>query len=506
MIKRILHTTSLKANIAANFLGNGFASLIALLFVPIYLKYIGGEGYGLIGIFASLQVVLSLLDSGLSTTLNKELARLSMISGMQQRMRNMVKTLGGIYWIAATVAGLIALVLSPLLAKYWVNPKELSVETVTQAFMLLSVSVIFQFLTGFYSGGLLGLQRQVMLNVQKIIFALLKSFGALIILAYFSRSVLSFFAWNLTITIIQSIVTRYTVWAYLPKQHSKDIFDRQEIKAVWKFTTGMMGITLTAILFTQIDKIILSKILSLEAFGYYSIACTLGLMIFQITGPITQSYFPKLSAAVNFPNTEEIKRIYHQGCQMVSVIVVPVTATFIFFSKELIFIWTKSPVVTEHTWLITAVYAYGSGLNAYMTLPYLLTLSYGWTKLGIYQNMIFLILFIPLIIFLSLDYGALGGALAWASINTLYFFITPHLIHGKLLKGEVYKWYWEDTIKPMLAGVIVVGLLKYLFVEGKGLWFNLSYIGLTGITAIVVTLLFAKRINNIFIQLIRKFF
>ena len=62
------------------------------MFVPIYLRYIGPEAYGLIGVFASLQVVLSLLDSGLSTTLNKEIASLSVLSNSQQQIRNLVKT------------------------------------------------------------------------------------------------------------------------------------------------------------------------------------------------------------------------------------------------------------------------------------------------------------------------------------------------------------------------------------------------------------------------------
>ena len=125
MIKRLLHTTSLKANITANFIGNAWSALIGLLFVPIYLNYIGAEGYGLIGIFASLQVVLSLLDSGLSTTLNKEMSRLSVLPQKEQQMQNLVKTLGNVYWGMALVAGLIALCISPLLARYWVHPVNL---------------------------------------------------------------------------------------------------------------------------------------------------------------------------------------------------------------------------------------------------------------------------------------------------------------------------------------------------------------------------------------------
>ena len=47
---------------------------MSLAFVPLYIKFMGIESYGLVGIFASLLALFGLLDMGLSTTLNRELA------------------------------------------------------------------------------------------------------------------------------------------------------------------------------------------------------------------------------------------------------------------------------------------------------------------------------------------------------------------------------------------------------------------------------------------------
>lgn len=505
MIKNFLHSTSLKANIIANFAGNGWSALISLIFVPIYLRYIGAEGYGLIGIFASLQIVLSLLDNGLSTTLNKEMSRLSVLEGKEQQMRNIVKTLGSVYWLVALAAGLITMALSPILARYWVQPKDLSVQTITYAFLLLSLSMVFQFPAGFYSGGLLGLQRQVMLNVIRIVFATLKSVGAILVLIFVSKSVLAFFTWTLFISIIQAFTQKYLLWHYLPRSASKAIFDKQELKNVWRFAAGMIGISLTAILLTQVDKIILSKMLSLEQFGYYTIACSLALMISQIVGPLSQSYFPKFSTLVSLKNIEELKKAYHQACQMISVLVLPAALMLVFFSKELIFIWTKNAVTVEHTWLITAIYAYGTGINGLMTIPYLLTLSYGWTKLGFYQNISFLVLMIPLTIVLALKYGAVGGALSWATINTLYFFITPHLIHSKLLKGEVAKWYWNDNIKILLVSIAIIGLSKYfIFASAYSTGIELLLLAMTGLVCVISIIPFADKLKNEVLSFFKK--
>ena len=268
----------------------------------------------------------------------------------------------------AFVAGVIALGLSPFLAKYWVQPKDLSVQTITYVFLLLSISLTFQLPINFYTGGLQGLQRQVILNTIRIIFTTLKSVGALLVLLFVSNSILTFFGWTLLVTILQALSMKYILWDCLPKTTSKPIFDKQELKKIWRFAAGIAGISLTTILLTQVDKIILSKILSLEQFGYYTISCTLGFMIYQIASPLTQSYFPKFSNLISLNKTNELKNLYHQGCQMISVLVLPATFILVFFSKELIFVWTKNLTTAENTWMITAIYALGTGLNGLMNI------------------------------------------------------------------------------------------------------------------------------------------
>ncbi|MEN8215666.1 MAG: hypothetical protein ABFS56_04685 [Pseudomonadota bacterium] len=61
--------SQIKLNIIANFAGKAWTVLMSLAFVPLYIKFIGVEAYGLIGFFVTLQAVFGLLDLGLSTTL-----------------------------------------------------------------------------------------------------------------------------------------------------------------------------------------------------------------------------------------------------------------------------------------------------------------------------------------------------------------------------------------------------------------------------------------------------
>ena len=89
---------SVRRNIIANFAGKGWIGIFNLAFIPIYVKLMGVEVYGLIGIFMSLSAVLALLDMGLSATMSRELSKLSVVEGSAQESRNLVRTFEVIYW------------------------------------------------------------------------------------------------------------------------------------------------------------------------------------------------------------------------------------------------------------------------------------------------------------------------------------------------------------------------------------------------------------------------
>ena len=67
-----MSATPLRSNIAANFLGRAWTAALAVICVPLYVKFLGIEAYGLLGFFSSALLLLSILDFGLGTTLNRE--------------------------------------------------------------------------------------------------------------------------------------------------------------------------------------------------------------------------------------------------------------------------------------------------------------------------------------------------------------------------------------------------------------------------------------------------
>src|ERR1044072_2169335 len=64
--------------------------------------------------------------------------------------------------------------------------------------------------------------------------------------------------------------------------------------AVGRFALGMFGITLLALILVQADKLILSRLLSLEAYGYYMLAATVTGMLYSLSVPVTQAIYPRM--------------------------------------------------------------------------------------------------------------------------------------------------------------------------------------------------------------------
>jgi O-antigen/teichoic acid export membrane protein len=66
---------SVRRNLVASVLGDGWAAFIQLAFVPVYIGLLGVEGYGLIGALAIAIVFPAILDAALAPAISREVAR-----------------------------------------------------------------------------------------------------------------------------------------------------------------------------------------------------------------------------------------------------------------------------------------------------------------------------------------------------------------------------------------------------------------------------------------------
>lgn len=447
---------SLKINTISNILGSGWTALISLTFVPIYLSYLGIESYGLIGVFASVQILMLLFDFGLSPTLNRELARLSALTDTAQEMRNTTRTLEVLNWIIAGFVGLVLSILSPLLANYWVRPERLSVADVSQCFAIMSISFALQYPATFYTGGLAGLQKQLSLNLINVVLGTIKAVGAILVLIFVSNTIQAFLIWQAVIAGLQTLTLALMLWHILPSVDSPSRFRLDLLKKTWRFAVGMVGISLVSLVLLQTDKVILSRMLTLENFGYYALATSICSMVLgQIANSLSNAVYPKFSQLVALGDEAGLRQLYHQSCQFMSIVLLPTAAMLVFFSTEILRLWVRNEIIVTNTHFLLTIIAAGTGIHGLMWLPYQLQLAHGWTKLSFYVNVGAIVFLIPAMLFAVTYYGAIGGAVCWLALCLGYVSIGIPLMHRRLLKGEQVRWYLVDVGLPLLTTVCI---------------------------------------------------
>lgn len=479
-----------KTNIIANFAGRFVIAVLSIIFVPVYLRYLSVEIYGIIGFFASIQSFLFLLDGGISPTLNREVARLSAFPEKAQELRDLSRTLEILCWAIGVLVCVIALVVSPIAAGYWLKSVTIPTEIVRDSLMIMSVNFAFQWAIGFYTGGMYGLQEQKLLNILNVALAFLRQFGSFIILAFVSPTIKAFLFWQLFVTVLNCALFFYFFWRKLPKTSEKTRFRSALLKEVWRYAAGMAGTSFVVLILTQTDKLILSKMLTLEDFGYYSLATTLaatGLGI--IVGSIQTAYFPQFSQLVAQNKLEEMRELYHRACQVMSFFLIPAVTVLAFFSYEILLVWTRKPEIAENTYILLSLVAVGTGLNGLMHLPYYAQLAFGITKIGFWQNVIAIIFLIPFMIYTTTHYGAIGGALSWAILNFSYTIVGLQIMHRMILKGELKKWYLVDVGLPLVSAVLLNAACYFIY--EKFLAVYTSNILIVAIVGLITLLTFA---------------
>jgi O-antigen/teichoic acid export membrane protein len=449
-----LRVSLFRQNVIANYAGKAWSGLMALAFIPLYIGFMGIEAYGLVGFYITLQAVLALLDLGLSTTLNRELA--SRPAGHAGAgTRDLVRTLEAAYWLIGAVIGLALALLAPLIAERWLNGGGLPAPSIADAVMLMGLAFALQWPYALYSGGLMGLQRQVLLNGVTVATATLRWGGAALVLWLYSPTIQAFFAWQVLAAAAQTAAVGAALWKSLPAAERPARFDSRTLSGIWRFAAGMTGVSALGVLLTQLDKIILSKLLPLEVYGYYTLAAVVASGLYLLVTPIYTAAFPAFSALVASGETGELKSRYHRVCRLVSAAVLPVAVVIVFFAEEILLAWTRDPATTANAHLLVSVLTAGTALHCLLMLPYALQLAHGRTRFAFWANAVAAAVLAPAIVWATLNHGALGAAVAWLALNCGYVAVGMPLMHRWLMPGELKGWYLRDVGVPLAACLAV---------------------------------------------------
>lgn len=448
---------SVRRNVVANFLSGGWTVLLGLAMLPVYLRYLGIESYGLVGFFVALQAWLFLLDAGLTPTLNREMARFRAGMHTPQQIRDLLRSLE---WLYAAVAVLLALGVASAatwIATHWLKLQDLSPLEASRAIALMGLVFGLQWMAALYRSGVMGLQQQVWLSGVTATAATLRALATVTVLQFVDASVFAFVAVQCAVSLVELAWLAARLHSQLPAPVRPPRFHLQSLRGVWRFAGGVAAISVLSTLLSQVDKLLLARLLPLAEFGYFSLAVTVAGALLFLIAPIQTAAYPRLSELVVAGDEAQFAREYHGFAQLLSIAVLPAALVLVFFADAIVTLWTQDPDVAGRVGPIASVWAAGTALNGLMQMPSSAQLASGWSRLTIVVSAVAVAAVIPTTLLLVPRHGAIAAAWIWVGINVAYAIFYVGGMHARILRGEKWRWYLQDVLKPCAAALLVVG-------------------------------------------------
>ena len=475
---------SVKRDIVANYLGNAWVAIVQIAFVPLYIRYLGIEAFGLIGIFASLQVLMSFLDVGMTPTLTREMTRFKAGLLPIGEARALLRTVQLIFTGVAVIIFICICSGSRWLAADWLKAEALPVATVSGAIGLMGASIALRWLSGIYRGVITGLQHLVWLNSMTAAFATLRGIGVLLVLALISPSVDAFFLYQACVSLIELMVLSRKSWSLIAS-HESAAFSADALRRIWRFSTSVSMIALLGLVLMQSDKILLSKLLPLREFGYYalasSVAGSLGLLILPISGVA----YPRLTELVARENPAALADAYHRFAQLLTLILAPSALVLALFSDRILMLWIQDAVTVGATAHLVSLLAVGVMLNGFMNTPNNLQLAYGNTTFMIALYSVVVLVFVPALFVGVSAFGAVAAGYAWIAVNAGCILLAVPLMHRRLLPREQARWFRQDVGLPATAA-FVAAYAVFLLAPAPSIeenWANFTVVALASLLA-----------------------
>jgi O-antigen/teichoic acid export membrane protein len=198
--------------------------------------------------------------------------------------------------------------------------------------------------------------------------------------------------------------------------------DWAQLRNSRQFILDLAMAGLLATLLTHLDKLLLSKFLSLKEFGYYMMAWSIASIIGRLATSVYIAWVPRLTQHVVETDISRLRHTYFSGFRALLSLTVPVVVALMLLSYPILKLYTGDSVLAQSASLALTLLAAGSFFNGLTLMPYALALAHGWTRIALFQNAIACVFIVPLTSFLAWSGGIQSVGAGWLIVNAGLFF------------------------------------------------------------------------------------
>jgi O-antigen/teichoic acid export membrane protein len=382
--------------------------LVAIVTIPVLIKGLGIERFGILNLAWIVIGYFSFFDFGIGKSLTKISA--------EKIGRNQSDQIPGLFWTSLLLMLGVSLLLSLLIMLFVpdiINFVKISKELKTEALNTLYL-LVFSIPIVSTNAGLRGLleayQRFGIINILRIVLGISTFLGPLICLI-FTKSLF----W----IILFLILIRIIVWMlYLRQCFKVNInikhnfgFEITLIQPVFKFGIWITIANIIGPLITNIDRFLIGALISVKAVAYYATPYEIVTKLLLIPDALVAVLFPVFAASF-LNNPDASKKLFYSGIKFIFIIIYPIVFLIVTFSYQGIYLWLGEEFAKESSTILQFL-AIGILFNSITYIPFNYFQGVGKPSVPAILNLIELPLYLLLMWIFIQRWGIIGAACIW---------------------------------------------------------------------------------------------
>jgi len=412
----------LAKNAVWNFVGLGAPLLVAVFAIPLLIKGLGVDRFGILTLAWMAIGYFNLFDLGLGRALTKLVAE-KLGAGDNRDISALIWTsliLMALLGLVGTVviAGLSSSVVYGMLK----IPVHLQEESLS-VFYLLGVAIPIVITTAGLRGVLEAHQRFDLTNAVRIPMGLFNFLGPVAILP---------FSHNLIPVVAVLVAGRIIVWGVyfiqclrvVPALHSGILVQRDMILPLFRFGGWMTVSNIISPLMVYLDRFLIGALLSVTAVAYYTTPWEVVTKLFIVSSAVTGVLFPAFSSSFAQDPSRSIQ-LYKKGIKYVFIILFPIILFIVVFARDILQLWLGNDFA-DNSHRPMQLLAIGVLINCLASIPFAFIQGRGRADLTAKLHLLEVLIYLPGAYWLISHYGIVGASLAWVlrvSIDALLLFI-----------------------------------------------------------------------------------
>lgn len=455
---------SLAKNTMLNLAGSALPIVISLVSVPLYLRFIGLERYGVIALCWLLLGYLGLFDFGLGRAVAQRIAAMREASS---RARSSVFWLG---LFASLGLGLIAAVVSfPLLTvaldrmKFGTGSVQAEVH---HAIPLLALTLPFTLISGVFTGALLGRSRFGTVSMVDILTSSMSAVLPLLVAIFVGPQLNGLIAATLVGRLVSMGILAVACVKGLPL-HRPQMAPSGTLKSLLSYGGWVSATNVVGPILSFVDRFVIGGLINASAVSIYSIPFNLVMRLTVIPDALCRALFPRYAMA----SAEEAEELCRDGVSVISVLLTPMAVIMIGAISPFLHFWVGTQVAGPAS-QVALLLIPGYWLNCFALIAYNQLHAQGRPDIPAKLHLAEVVPFIILLYVTVRWFGLLGAAGTWTlrtSLDALLMFrfsVAGLRALRRLILPFCLLWGWALTLLtvdlPLMLDAVATAVLTVI--------------------------------------------